>query len=273
VTQSMIGALAKQALEKQTQLDSKNILEASVVRVELNGYPTGAPLGKRAHELEVWALVSDCDAALRAQVQAGLQNLFPHLTPAFRSSTRAALAALRERSGSERDYLIVDVVSESTTLVAVRDGAIAEQHLVAEGVRSILKRIAPAGMAEETLSLIRMLGREQCSTAACEEIQSSMAKIEPELVRSFGEGMTACAAIRRLPNKLILIAQPDILPWLSKFFSRIDFTQFTLTTQPFSVETVGLDNLSAWVAPGRGAVPDTGVALAVALVNSEQGTG
>ena len=99
-----------------------------------------------------------------------------------------------------------------------------------------------------------------------------MAKVEPELVRVFGEGMAVCAAQARLPNKLILITQPDMAPWLAKFFSRIDFTQFTLTTQPFSVETIAPADLSAWVTAARGVVLDTGVALSAALVNREQGS-
>jgi hypothetical protein len=267
----MIGELAKQALSNEKGLDSKNILEASVVRVELNGYPTGSPLGKKAHELSVSALVSDCEPALRAQVQTSLQKVFPHLTPVYRSAVRALLAVLNARPDTDKDYLIVDMSSEATSLIVVRGGAIAQQHLVPEGVRGILKRIAPTGMPEETLNIIRMLEREQSSSAATETIHDSMGKVEPDLVRVLGEGMSACAAKERLPNKLILIVQPDLAPWLSKFFSRIDFAQFTLTTRPFSVETIATKDLSRWVAAARGVLPDTGIALSVALVNTEQG--
>jgi hypothetical protein len=272
VAESMIGTLAKQAVGGQKELDPKHILEASVIRVELNGYPTGAPAGKRASDLEVWALVSDCEPALRAEAQASLQNLFPHLNPVFRSSTRATLSVLRGRPDTEKDYLIADVASESTTLLVVREGAIAEQQLVPEGVHSILKRAAPTGMAEETLGLIRMIGRDQCSSAACEAMQTALAKIEPELVRAYGEGMAACIPLRRLPNKFILIVRPDMADWLVKFFSRIDFTQFTLTTRPFSVETVAPKDLSEWVVAAHGVTLDTGVALSTALVGREQGS-
>ena len=270
VTDEMIGGLAQKALAAQTKLDRKNMLEATVIRVELNGYPTAEPTGKPAHELAVWALVSDCDPQVRAQVQTSLQTLFPHLKPAFRSGTRATLSILHERPHAGNDYFVVDMGSESTTLINVRDGAIVEQYVVAEGLDGILKRIAPTGMPEDTLSLIRMLGTEQCSSAACEAIQSAMAKIEPELVRAYGEGMAACVATRRLPGKLFLIVRPEMADWLARFFSRIDFTQFTLTTQPFAVETVTPKDFSQWIVPGKEVTLDTESALFAALAVKEE---
>lgn len=82
--------------------------------------------------------------------------------------------------------------------------------------------------------------------------------------------MAACSPTRRLSDKMLLIAQPDILPWLTKFFSRIDFTQFTLTTRPFTVESLTPKDLSPYVTPSHGAFLDMGIAFSVALVNREQ---
>jgi hypothetical protein len=270
VTGAMIGELAKKALAAEKELDKKNLLEASVVRVELNGYPTGNPEKQRAHSLSVAALVSECDPQLRASVEAGLSRAFPHLKPTYRSSARAILAALEERADRGEDHFIVEVLSEATALIAVREGGPAEQQVVAEGVRSLLKRVAPGGMPEETLNLVRLLATDQCSTEACANIQAAMLKIEPELVRVFGEGMTALASSRRLPNTLILAVQKEMVPWLTKFFSRIDFSQFTQTTKPFAVEALSPADLERQVVPVRGVTLDTGLALSVALVNREE---
>ena len=49
ITNATIGALAQQAIAADTTLDRGNLFESSVVRVELNGYPTGSPVGKSAH--------------------------------------------------------------------------------------------------------------------------------------------------------------------------------------------------------------------------------
>lgn len=270
IQDSMISALAQEALGKKVEINRDNLLEASAIRIELNGYPVGEPAGKMAHDIALTALLSDCDADLRKTVQDGLQHAFPQLTVAFRSSTRALLAVLREYSSDEEDCLVVSVGSQATSLVAIRGGVVSEQHLVTEGTRNILQRVAPGGIPEETLSLIRMLEKDECSSAACTAIQESMARAEPDMVRVFGEGMAACASVRKLPNKLLLIAHPDISAWLSKFFARIDFTQFTQTTQPFITQTLSSKDLEKFVMPEKGVVIDTGLAISAALVNIEK---
>jgi len=270
ITDSIIGALAQQALGSETELDRSNILEASVVRIELNGYPAGEPVGKSARDIALYALLSDCDADVRAGMQPSLQRTFAHLTPIFRSSTRALLTVLRERPRDGDDYLIVDVGSEATNLVVVRGGVVSAQRLVSEGMRSMLARIAPTGMQEETLNLVRMLESDECSSGACQTIQESMARAEPEMVRVFGEGMAASATSKKLPNRLLLLAHPDMSVWLSRFFARIDFTQFTQTTQPFVIQTLSAKELENFVIAEKGVVLDTGLAISAALVNIEK---
>jgi hypothetical protein len=269
VTEGLIGALAKQALTEQKELDASNILEAAVIRVELNGYATGSPVGVRAHEEHVSVLASDCDPNLRAGIETGFQRLFPQLRPTFRSFTRAVLSAMQEWHDVERDYFIVDIASEGAELTAVRDGAITGQHFVSEGTRNILKRLAPGAMPEEALGLVRMVEHDQCSTAACQTMRDSMARVEPELVRVFGEGMSASASLRRLPDTLVLIAQEDFATWLERFFSRIDFTQFTSTMRPFSVRVLTPADLASSVAARRGTTLDIGTTLSVALAARE----
>lgn len=271
VTAQILQELSRQAVEAEKELNKQNLLEAAVVRVEVNGYPVGKPEGQLATSLGLTTLVSDCDQELKAAVAASLQQLFPHLTPLYRSSARAMLAALKEEVGGTDDCFIVEVLSEATSLIAVRDGAPAEQAMVPEGVHNMLKRIAPSGIPEETLNLIRMLSTELCSSAACEAIQSSMAKVEPDLVRVFGEGMSACASPHRLPNKLVLATQGELTQWLSKFFSRIDFSQFTQTTQPFTVHVLMPESLSSKVCSEGTVHTDTGLCVSIALVNREEG--
>jgi len=72
------------------------------------------------------------------------------------------------------------------------------------------------------------------------------------------------------PNKLLLVAQPDVLPWLSSFFGRIDFTQFTQTTQPFVVDTLALAQLSSAVVADSAVSLDAGLALAASLAHTEE---
>jgi hypothetical protein len=270
ITDRIISDLSNKALADENDINTKNLLEASVIRAELNGYPTGKPVGKSAHEIAVYALLSDFAPGIRSETESTLQRIFPHLTPVFRSATRAEITVLRQGRHPKSDYLLIDMESGGTTLAAIRDGIPAEHELVSEGLYTILKKISASGMPEETLSLLRMLSREQCSDPACETLQASMARVEPELVRIFGEAMGKCAALNRLPDTIVLIAHPDVVSWLSKFFSRIDFAQFTLTTQPFAVEALDTTGLTGLLQPPAAIALDSGLALASRFVTIEQ---
>lgn len=271
ITAPMIADLAKQALASQKDVDYANLLEASVVRVELNGYPTAKPEGKSAHSLILSILVSECDPQLRAAAVSGLQHLFPHLKPKLRSSVRALLSALHELPGGGNDRLVVDITGEETSLVVIREGTVGKLQPVKLGTRAILKQLSPQGMPEEMYTLIRMVGHDQCTSAACDAIRAAMLHVEPELVRTFGEAMSACTTPRRLPNSLLLLVHPDMQQWLGKFFGRIDFAQFTETTQPFDVQVLAAKDLAGALAPERQVVLDPSLALSAALVNTETG--
>lgn len=268
VSPSLISELAQKALQHASDIEKSDYLDATVARVELNGYPTKKPGGKRAHEISVTALVSGCDPPIRAAVEHSLEALLPHIPRTLRSGSRALLSVLREYSPGQ-DYVIIDMGGEGATIIVVRDGAPAEQSIVSEGVYNVLRRLSGAGMPEEVLGMMRMMARDQCTSTACEATAQALARIEPELVKAFGEGMAKCASLRRLPNSLFVVTHPDMALWLSQFFSRIDFTQFTQTAQPFVVKVLAPKNMAAWVSPVPGITLDCGMAVPAALVNIE----
>lgn len=271
ITSKLIGELAQQALGSDTEFDKSRILEAGVVRVEVNGYPTNQPEGKSGKDLSVAALISDCDAGLRASVTSALEQLFGARTVLMRSGVHAILSVMRNKPDVPKDFLVVDMASEGTNLIVIRNGVTTDHATVAEGKNSILKRISGSGMPDDTLTLLRLIARGECHDPACEAVAVAMAKAEPELVRAFGEVIAKLVVRQRLPNHLILATQDDLIPWLSSLFSRIDFAQFTMTTQPFTVVALRPVDFAHWALPDTGVRVDTGILIAAALVNIEQG--
>jgi len=269
VTGPMISELAKKTLARATTVDQAHFLDANVARVELNGYPTKKPEGKKANELAVTSLISGCDPDIRASIERALEGILPHTPRQLRGGARTLLTVLREYA-SQQDYVAVDMGGEGSAMTVVRDGAPSEQILVPEGVYTILRRISTTGIPEETLSLMRMLAREECSGPACDSTLQALARVEPELVKIFGEAMAKCAATRKIPNNFFLVTHPDMADWLAKFFSRIDFTQFTRTAQPYAVRVLAPKDMSAWVSEAPGVVLDCGLAVGGALVNIEE---
>jgi hypothetical protein len=270
VTDAMIKSLAKQALSKKSTetLDQSRIFETSVTRVQLNGYPTGKPVGKKAHHLMVTVLQSEIDQTLKDGVIRTIGQILPGRDVDFRSLTGATLNILHERARTHH-YLFIMVGSTSVDCVAIHKEDTNEHVSVPIGIDSIVKRIAgPDGLPDQVFSLMRMLMSDACNSPACETLKNNLAKAEPELVKAFGDVFAKVASYRRMPNTCFLAAPPDFAPWLEHFFSRIDFAQFTVTAQPLSVELLTPDHVRdivEWVSP---AIPDTGLAMAAVFANN-----
>lgn len=267
---AMIKEAATSAISTDTEIDKNHLIESTVVRVELNGYPTGSPVGKMAHRLSVAVLLSDCDATIQSGVAEALARLFPGAKQTLRSGSRALVSVMSVIPDLGKDCVILAVMAEATNVLVMRDG-LATQHVqIPEGVRTIVKRISEKSSPEETLSLLRMIERDECTGDVCDTMTASMARVEIDLARVYGEALTKIAVPTRLPPDLILITHRDLIPWLSTFFARIDFTQCTLTAQPFSVHALGHEELAQRITSETAAPADIELLIAGALVNTEE---
>lgn len=267
ISDATIESLAKDALAAQKDIDMSRLLESSVTRVSLNGYPTAKPVGKYARSIEVSTIATECDVAIREKVEEAVRASFPAAKIVWRSSVRATQAVLRSIQTKISDYVLVGVGTDAAHVSTIRDGVLCAQGTVSEGLRTILARAGGGHSADEVFGLIRMLGRGAAASEASTNIQASLATIEPDLVRSFGETMALIASPLRLPGTLVLATHPDMSDWLSGFFSRIDFTQFTLTAMPFSVVQLDAPSFSQLVAHGEQS--DVSILIAASLVNIE----
>jgi len=270
ITKSVIANLAQSAISAEKKQDKPKLFEAGVASIELNGYRTGKPIGKRAHGISVATLTSECEPELRAQITECLRKGFGVQNPVLHSDTRALLYAAHMSPLRANRHLIIDVSGDSTNCLVIHKDTAAEHIVVPEGARTILKRIVGGGMTEETLSLMRMVSRDACSTPACEQLNASLARVETELVKIFGEAFGKLITERRLPNDLLLIVNPDLAPWMNNFFSRLDFGQFTVTTGQFTIRTFKPGDMGTSVAQNSSPKIDAWFALGTALASTEE---
>lgn len=269
ITDEMITTLAKQALKEASEVDVKELLEASVLRIELNGYPASEPIGKHAHSIAVYGLISDCDPRVRAIVTEALQKIFP-VPLLLRSQFRTVLSVTAKLPSIAPEYCLIDITRETTSISNIHMGLSLAHTVVDEGAASILKRISDKTLPEEALALSRMIFVEDCKSPACDALRETIARVEPDIVRAFGEGMVKLVAERYLPLQTVLVCEDAFAPWLSQLFSRIDFTQFTTTTQPLEIAVLDMSSLDAFVKTPSEAAVDMRLALAASLVHIEE---
>jgi hypothetical protein len=240
------------------------------LRVEVNGYATADAVGKSGHLVSLFALISTVDEELQKGALSYVEKAFPHLKPLWRSHTRALLTCVREHPEHPRNCVVIDISSEGSSILSMRDGILESQSSFDTGVHTILEKLGKNALPEETLGLIRMLEREQCAGDACDALRKSMEKVEQDLVRSFGEQLAELAGKSRLAQNLLLFVHPDLVPWLARFFSRLDFAQFTVPLKPFLVSELATKDMQEWIAIDS-AKPDISLLLAASLVHIEAG--
>lgn len=269
VSGTMITDLAQRALD-EAHVPRANFLEASVMQVALNGYATSDPEGKYAHKTEVATLVSVADPSLRSAVREALGTVFPAARVVMHSGARGILEALRGVDPEKRDRLVLDVAQEGTAAIVMRDGVVESEAYVAEGERSMLTRALPKRPSEETLGSLRMIAREECDSSTCSDVENGLAKMEPDLAHVFGEFFATIGTPHRLPNAITLLAHPDLAPWLTRFFSRIDFAQFTEVSQPFEITPFKARYTVPTDAHEGPESTDTDLLIVLALINKQQ---
>ena len=270
ISAAMIEKASQKSLKDLVYGKDTELLEANVMRVELNGHPSSAPIGKLARELTVHILATQIETSTKKVFADALRAVFPALQPIWRSHIRSVISFTRENPAFPKDCCVIDMTNEGTTISVVRNNMLSQQITVSEGIDRIVSELSPKGLPEETLGLLRMLERDQCAGGMCDEIKSRMGSSEPELVRRFAAPLGKLAEERPLPNKILLFTHPDLLGWLGHFFSRLDFAQFTITAQPFSVSTISPKDLERWVLSASGTASDSSILLASALVHNER---
>ncbi|HVU75811.1 MAG TPA: hypothetical protein VHD38_03180 [Candidatus Paceibacterota bacterium] len=251
-----IANMAREALGKE-QLDRAKLVEGSVVRIELNGFPTQEPAGKWASQVRIISLLSECDPEIRRLVEGEVNVLFPAGTVLWRSAIRACAAYGRSVDKLGEEYSILDMGATVSQVISVRSGEI-ESHMIDTGTSSILQKIAGGMSAEEALGALRMIESGAASSESVDALQKRMALAEPDLVKTLADSISQIAAERRISNSLLLLTHRDLEPWLTRVLSRIDFSQFTVTTLPFEIRT-----------PQHANDTDAALAVNIALVNSE----
>ncbi len=266
VSKDLIATLAKKALTEPSDFNKSSILETGVMQVYLNGYPTGNPLGKRVVRAGVVAYESEVHPEILRGVKERLGKVAPGRNIIVRSGLTALSTLLREHMPDIHRYVVLDVGGSTTTCSVFLRETVSQNAGVPEGLTTIIKRISSAGMPEETLTQLRMLSTDTCSTDACKALKDSLARLEPDLAKVFGESFATLAAKRRLPNNAILAAPVELSPWLQGFFSRLDFSQFTATMQPLVVETLTPEHLTD-VVTWKSGIADTGIGVAAGYVN------
>ncbi len=266
VTKESLSSLAQKAVFSTSEDQMGVNIESGTLHTSVNGYMTNAPIGKKGVRLGIVVY----EAGLNSQIHKGIIDTFgkyvPGRVPQIRSGVRSMISLLEDQLPGIQDYILVDVGGFQSTCVVVEKDTVSHSGAIPIGLMSIAQRLSGTGLPEEIISQLRMLGTDVCATDACRALKDLLARLEPELVKIYGDVFAAFAVKKRIPNTLVLVAPTEITPWLHAFLQRIDFAQFTQTLQPFSIELLSSYELNTRV-DWAGNPADTGITTVVKYVH------
>ncbi len=263
-----ISALAKEAVGSASPLPG-NIFARAVVRTEVNGYPTTKPEGKRGMSLRVIALQSAAEESTISVIKDAVSAIVPGRETTFHAATRSFLTILQPLARSIPHYTFVDVTSELSEVFVVREGVLAGMHTADVGWRTLIRALADKyhTTPDDALSRLRMVREETGTGSSCEDVMASLGELATAIATSYGTAFTAVSTEERLPATMILSVPPDVAQWFTDFFARIDFSQFSVTEHPFSVQLLMARHLAERVQPAPGVTIDAGIASSAAFVH------
>lgn len=245
------------------------IIENSVLRVELSGYPTSQPIGKEATSIRAVAIESRVSGAVRASISDALARVFPGTIALMHSSLLVHHSVLRELVPDMLQYTFLDMGDGSSTCCVVHDGTVQEQSEIVFGSGEFVRAVAGAISQPDAsaYSAIAMAAEDTSGENLRKRVDDALGAIEPKYVRTFGEAFTSLIGAERLPNTLVVSIHPKLAKWAVGFFERIDFSQFTETGKPFSVQIITTKNTTDFAIFGTLAKADKSIGVAAAFVH------
>lgn len=266
VTEVLINELAQQALTKAS--GGNTLSESSVVRVELNGYATAQPKGRKAHRVSVAVLASMCEQHVYKGLTDALQHAFP-VQASIRSDARALMQLVAPEAERFHDCFVIHVLNEATLCIVLRKGVPVEMGVVEVGVRSLGRAV---GDSEEAFSLLRLAAKDLCQDDTCRVVETALAVAEPELAKKYGEAFALISKTRRIPENVVLVVHPDFASWFASFFARLDFAPFTVTTRPFQITVPSAFQTQSALTWTAGLREELALVESIAFVNSIEST-
>lgn len=269
IDRTTIASLAKEAVAS-AGVQSGTPDERSVVRIELNGYPTGAPEGKHASRARVVVLDSVFEQGVKPAIEQAVATHLPGRSINWFSMTHAVMSSLRPLTRTSPRYTCIDVTSEATSCFTVDEGMLGVYGHAPIGWRALLRALADKYKTspEEALSRLTMTSEDSAEDVFSSHVVASLSDIAPQFIEAYGALFTSLTKERHVPSTLVLVVPPDVSGWFVQLFSRIDFAPFSETGLPFAPT-----QLPTYLAERsvfeEGLAPDQGVAIVAAAIHSD----
>lgn len=190
------------------------ISDVSVIATLLNGYETPDPFGKKASRADMIILSSLLDTAVSSRVEHILRKTYHTHSLALTAFAPIAYAVFRDIYPHEKDFLVLEVSDEATSIVFVKHGLLVNVATVEYRIDGIVQN-PERSAADESAAEIEKIWLEKIS----------------ETLRDF-------ACNHALPRTLFLLTETTSREYLRNLIDSQSLRSLWLTDDPLRVISV-----------------------------------
>lgn len=221
----------------------------SVVATILNGYETTKPFGKRAKLADIVVLSSTIERAFVEKLRAPLRERTGFGDGQMTATSPLLYQVFRRLYPHEKRFLIVDVSSQATDIMLVRNGLLSSVIRTPHGVGSF-PRADAAKSADRT------------------DTGAAMLAWRAEWVNDVREAFLALCRESALPRALFLVAEDEYRSHIAAALDVPALRSLWLSGEPLSIIPVEPTQFTRDVTVGPGTTPDIFLMM-LALFHSE----
>jgi hypothetical protein len=248
--------LAKAIARKEPLPEGKKELQKEVIATLLNGYHVTEPFGKRADRAEVIVLSSIADADAMTLAGKAAKRLHPKDGVLLAPFQSVAYEVLRAQYPHDKDFLLIRVSEESTSVMFANRGIVIDAASIPVGLSSLMKG---------PVSALRPL---PVNGGAPPQVPAvSDANAESAWVEGISGAFRRFAERHALPRILFLVADEAAADSLKRLFDTPNIHGLWLSDEPLRVIPVISRLLSSLIKHQGEGVPDATLDL-VALFAS-----
>ena len=232
-----LKAFTEEELKQAGTADPLRQIEARTIAVKLNGYPTTAPLGHSASELELALFL----AVSSEKIQKGIEDVLEHfyhkrkvIVSSFLSTTYLVARTLLPH---EEEYILIDVGGEVTDVSLVRDGTLFQTVSFPKARNSVIRLLAQKlGRSKEEAASFWQLSLEgKLDGPVAESCAAALKEAKKEWLGAFSAALFSISNDLAIPHTIMITVDNDTSAWFIDTVKDEEFHQYTRTETEFRV--------------------------------------
>ncbi len=206
--------------EKNFDLGSDmRVIERRAIHTKLNGYPTHHPFGKKASQAEIPLFISAVGDSILDSVQHTTAKYFNFRKSIPHSFMLLSYLTVRDVFAAEKDFLIIDVLGEISTVSIVIGGVLLHSGSFPLGTNSITRHVASAlNIAlDPAQSLIDTYFDDNIEPSSAKTIEKVLEEIKKEWLELFWITVNSLSKDVVPPRNLFLVENNKMVFFFAAF--------------------------------------------------------